>query len=363
MYSSSSANSVTACVMRSDSPDRVVERERVRESRAGRARCASRRSSDTVIARHVAGVDRRRRAQQAAHRVGEALGLVGLAGRLERDPAQLRRQRRGAVAVRPLGGEPLVHPLRRRPELAVLEQPREQLLGRLLRARGRGPPLLGGQHQARLQLQQRRDQDQELGRRLEVQLAARLEPLDVGEHDLGEVDLEQVDVLVQDQRDEQVERPLEDVEVEGDRPSASPVGLAGDGSVRLTAPSPPWRAPCSAPRSRARARRPRSSIRSSSPRSASACCAALAERPQVLDDPLGDLVLVLAAAELAGAAGAVDLGDRGRPACRTASRRRTRCRSPGGPGSPRRIFCGSVIILPTMSRIVSGSAPSSIALP
>ena len=37
--------------------------------------------------------------------------------------------------------------------------------------------------------------------------------------------------------------------------------------------------------------------------------AALAERAQVLDDPLGDLVLVVAAAELAGAAGAVDLGD------------------------------------------------------
>ena len=91
--------------------------------------------------RHVARC-RPAAACAAAPRIASAsrCGLVGLAGRLERHPPQLRRQRRGAVAVALLGGEPLVQPLRRRAEAPVLEQPREQLLGGLLRARGRGPP-------------------------------------------------------------------------------------------------------------------------------------------------------------------------------------------------------------------------------
>ena len=38
--------------------------------------------------------------------------------------------------------------------------------------------------------------------------------LDVGQHHLGEVDLEQVDLLLQDQGQQQVERALEDLEVE-----------------------------------------------------------------------------------------------------------------------------------------------------
>ena len=97
----------------------------------------------------------------------------------------------------------------------VLEHPGEQLVGRL--ARLQVEPLLvlvHGQHQARLQLQQRRDQHEELGGRLEVELARALEVLDVGEHHLGQVDLEQVDLLLEDQRQQQVERPLEDLEVE-----------------------------------------------------------------------------------------------------------------------------------------------------
>ena len=215
MYSSSSANSVTAWVMRSESP--------TASSNVNDARGAQQVAQDREPAlerhrdpRHVAGVDRRRHAQQAADRVGEPLGLVCLAGRLDRHAAQLRRQRRGPVAVRLLGraSRSCIHS-DAGAELAVLEQPREQLLRGLVRVEVEPLVLLGGQHQPRLQLQQRGDQDQELGRRLQVQLAPRLEPLDVGEHDLGEVDLEQVDVLVQDQRDEQVERPLEHIQVEG----------------------------------------------------------------------------------------------------------------------------------------------------
>ena len=74
--------------------------------------------------------------------------------------------------------------------------------------------LLAGQHQPRLELQQRRDQDQELRRGLEVELVARLEVVEVGEHDLGQLDLEQVELLAQDQREQQVERAREDVEVQ-----------------------------------------------------------------------------------------------------------------------------------------------------
>ncbi len=106
-------------------------------------------------------------------------------------------------------------------EARVGEHPLQQLLGRL----GGHQlvellDLLAGQHQPRLELEQRRDQDQELGRRLQVELVARLEVVEVGEHDLGQLDLEQVELLAQDQREQQVERAREDVEVElqpGDR--------------------------------------------------------------------------------------------------------------------------------------------------
>ena len=84
-------------------------------------------------------------------------------------------------------------------------------------SRSRPSSSSGGQHQPRLQLEQRRDQHEELGGRLEVELAGALEVLDVGEHHLGEVDLEQVDLLLQHQRQEQVERPVEDLEVEVER--------------------------------------------------------------------------------------------------------------------------------------------------
>ena len=62
------------------------------------------------------------------------------------------------------------------------------------------------EHQARLQLQQRRDQDDEFGRALEVELAAALEVVQVGQHDLRQLELQQVDLFAQDERQQQVER-------------------------------------------------------------------------------------------------------------------------------------------------------------
>src|SRR5262249_36257436 len=94
---------------------------------------------------------------------------------------------------------------------------------------------LGGEHQPRLELEQRGDQDQELGCGLEVELVGRLQVIQVGDDDLGEVDLQQVELLAQDERQQQVEGTGEDVEVQlqlGE--SHGPEGYAG---VR-TGPTP-----------------------------------------------------------------------------------------------------------------------------
>ncbi len=160
---------------------------------------------------------------------------------------------------------------------ARVEHPREQLLGGLLGLDVEQLLLLAAQHQPRLQLQQRGDQHDELGRRLEVELAALLEVVEVGEHDVGERQLEQVDLFAQDERQQQVERAAEDVEVELERGEAH--------GRHRTVPVPTGSAPSAADahplahvgerlggdRARAARRRRRGSPRApaSSPRSAS----------------------------------------------------------------------------------------------
>ena len=150
-----------------------------------------------------------------AERLAEDRGVVGLLGVLERRPSQRRRQRRRAVQDGLLGLAQRGEVPARAAEARVGEHPLQQLLGRL----GRHQlvelvDLLARQHQPRLELEQRRDQDEELGRGLEVELVAGLEMVDVGEHDLGQLDLEQVELLAQDEREQEVERPGEDVEVQ-----------------------------------------------------------------------------------------------------------------------------------------------------
>ena len=136
-----------------------------------------------------------------------------------------------------LGREPLVHPGRRRAVARVLEQAREQLVGRLLRLHVEPVLVVARQHHARLELEQGGDQHEELGRCLEVELPSLLEVVDVGQHDLGEVDLEQVDLLAQDQREEQVERALEDLEIEVERGELHrPIRLPGRSDVPATDP-------------------------------------------------------------------------------------------------------------------------------
>ena len=164
--------------------------------------------------RHVAQVDRRRELEQLADRRREHRRLVHGRGVGERGLAQDRRQRRAAEAVALLRVQAFAQ-VRGRGAIPVSrEQPREQLLGRLAGVELDLLELLARQQQPRFELQQRRDQDQELGRRLEIELAAALEVIDVGDHDFGQVDLEQVDLLAQDQRQQQVKRTREYVEVQ-----------------------------------------------------------------------------------------------------------------------------------------------------
>jgi hypothetical protein len=97
---------------------------------------------------------------------------------------------------------------------ARVEHPREQLLGGLFGLDVEQLLLLAGEHQPRLELEQGRDQHDELGGRLQIQLAALLEMVEVGEHHFGELQLEQVHLFAQHEREQQVEGPAEHVEVE-----------------------------------------------------------------------------------------------------------------------------------------------------
>ena len=73
----------------------------------------------------------------------------------------------------------------------VLGEPARQLLGRLLGLELDELGLLVREEPARLQLEQRRDEDEELAAGVEVELVALGEALDEREHDPGDVDLAQ----------------------------------------------------------------------------------------------------------------------------------------------------------------------------
>ena len=96
----------------------------------------------------------------------------------------------------------------------ILEHPSEQLVGRLLGSELRLVVLGRRQKEARLELEQRRDQDEELGRRIEVELAGPLEVLEIGDHDLAERNLGQAHLLPEHDRHQEVEGAREHVEVE-----------------------------------------------------------------------------------------------------------------------------------------------------
>ena len=159
----------------------------------------------------MAHVDRLRVAQQISDGGGKRGRVVDLVGILERGTAQELGQRRRARAMSGFGRQPLVEMSGRGAVAVGVEQAGEQLLGGLAGLELERFLLGAGEHQPRLQLEEGRDQHQELGRRLEVELPATLQVVDVRDHDLREVHLEHVDLLPQDQRQQEVERPGEDV--------------------------------------------------------------------------------------------------------------------------------------------------------
>src|SRR5262249_4956261 len=155
--------------------------------------------------------DLRRLRAQRSERGRQRLGL------LRRQPAlRLRRERRRAEPEEAvlLALEPLGQPRRRLLRAPVLREPPRQLLGRLLGLELRELGLLVREEPARLQLEQRRDQHEELAARLEVELAALGQALDEGDDDPRDVDLGEVELLPQHERQEQVEGALERVEVQ-----------------------------------------------------------------------------------------------------------------------------------------------------
>jgi hypothetical protein len=161
----------------------------------------------------VPGVGRGRDRQQIAERHAYAVRLIDLGRGVERRSSELGGERRRAVHDAALALETLREHRRRLAVAAVFEHPGQELVGGLLRAELVGA-LLARQQQARLELAECRDQDQELGDRLQIEVAGLAEMVDVGDDDLAERDLRQRDLLAQQHGEQQVEGSLEDVEVE-----------------------------------------------------------------------------------------------------------------------------------------------------
>ena len=192
--------------------------------------------------REVAEADRARRGQQREHRVDRVahagpdrrdvvgahlrldLGREAALGRgqehVERDALErVRRQRSerlfgaGGARNRPRGlGDARVEDLRRVLERLALEQPREQQIALLepQQLLVDVDVLAAGQQAPGLELHQRGRDQQELGRAVEVDPLHRL---DLGaEHvdDAREGDLPEIDLFLEDQVEEEVERPFED---------------------------------------------------------------------------------------------------------------------------------------------------------
>ena len=176
----------------------------------------------------------RRESRRRAHGAGSAASGAG------------RRSRAGGTgdaAVEPAG---VLVPARAQRaghvlELAVADEPLEQPLGGLARVELLELLLdVVLEQQARLHLEQRRHEHDELRGGVEVELAAVGEPQDVLGDDARDAHLPDVDLVLEDERDEEVERPVEDVEVEIEAPRA--VRRRRAASARIAATSLPHQA-------------------------------------------------------------------------------------------------------------------------
>ena len=185
---------------RTASPARSSARNRSRNSETGGNRSA-------MCASETAG------GSAASARSASASG-AGSCGASRR--AGSRRERRRPEPEEPVAlvGEPLREPLRGLLDPPVLLEPPRQLLGGLLGLELVELVVLLREEAARLQLEQGRDEDEELAARLQVELLPLGETLDERDDDPGDVDLRQRQLLLEDERQQQVEGPLEGVEVQ-----------------------------------------------------------------------------------------------------------------------------------------------------
>ena len=136
----------------------------------------------------------------------------GLLGR-ER-PLRHRRERRRAeaeVAVR-LGVELLLEPARGSAEAPILRQPLGELARSVVGIEVLERHLLFLREEpARLQLEERGDEDEELA--VDLQIADR-RSLQKRQHDLDDLDVRELELLLENERQKEVEGPFEGVEVE-----------------------------------------------------------------------------------------------------------------------------------------------------
>src|SRR6266545_513384 len=165
--------------------------------------------------RHVLERDLRRLDRQQADHLRELLRVLRPERRLD-----LRGERRRAEPEVPLAlrREPLPQPRRRVLHPPVFGEPPRELLGCGLRLELGELGRLLREEAARLQLEERGDEDEELAAGFEIELFALGEPLEEGEHDPGHVELPQVELVLEDERQQEVERAFERVEVELELP-------------------------------------------------------------------------------------------------------------------------------------------------
>ena len=178
---------------------------------------------------------------------GELLRLL----RRERH-LDLRRERRRPEPEEPvaLALEPVAQPAGRVLHPPVLGEPPRELLGGGLRLELGELRRLLREEPARLQLEQRGDQHEELAAGLEIELVALQQPLEEREDDPGHVELAQIQLVLQDEGQQEVERAFKCVEIELELPDdhglnlpALPDAPTRDGHARPLGNRPRFRRP------------------------------------------------------------------------------------------------------------------------
>ena len=149
-----------------------------------------------------------------ANPLSASASRAGSCGASRRSALRGERRRAEAEEALALAREPLAQPGRGLLHAPVLGEPPGELLGRLLRLELVELGALLGEQVPRLDLEQRRDEHEELAARVEVELVARRQVLDERDDDRRDVDLGRLELILEDQREEQVERALERVEVQ-----------------------------------------------------------------------------------------------------------------------------------------------------